>query len=70
MIIADDLSLRKQNMIFVEKESENNIHCTDQKDRSDWLTDNNNPTSRASSSPTFRDFVEARCHNTLTCEDE
>ena len=36
--ITEDLSLRKQNMFFVEKESEKN---SDWKGCSDWLADNN-----------------------------
>ena len=41
-----------------------------------WMADNNNLTSKASSSLTFkkrflsRDCVVVRYHNTLTCEDE
>ena len=61
--ITDDLSLRKQNMFSVEMNP-------DEKNRSDWRTDNNNLTSRESSSPTFvRIFADVRCHYTLTCED-
>ena len=42
----DDLSLRKIiYMFFVQMGSEN---CTFNEDRSDWLTDKNNLTSRAS----------------------
>ena len=43
----DDLPLRNQNMFFVKLY----LHW---KDRSDWLTDNNNLTPRASSSLTYR----------------
>ena len=48
--VLEDLILHKQNM---KVKSVNPLH-SDCKDRnSDWLADNNNLTSRASSSPTF-----------------
>ena len=42
--ITDDLSFRKQNMFFVEMESENIVHQmnSDWKYLPDWLADNNN----------------------------
>ena len=65
--ITDDFSLRKQNMFVVEypgslglliaSTSGNQaiIHCTViEKNCYDWLADNNDLTSRESSSPTFR----------------
>ena len=53
--ITDNLSLRKQNMFFIEMESK---HCislnSDWKDCVDWLAHKNNLKSQASSSPTFK----------------
>ena len=53
-----------KNMFFVEMECENCLSLnSDWKDRSDWLADNNNLTSRASSSPTF---VKVLCKGTIS----
>ena len=53
--ITEDLSLHKQNMLFIEMVSENCLSTElDWKCHSDWFADNNKHTSWQSSSPTFR----------------
>ena len=67
--ITDDLSLRKQNMFFVEMKSKNCIYPlnSDWKDRSDWLADNNNQLrhEHLQVRPLDSDFWQGIDHNTM-----
>ena len=60
----EDLSLRKQNMFFVEMTSENTCPIyplnSDWKDCSDWFSDIKLLTLRSSLSPTFRNRLLSR----------
>ena len=69
--VTNNLLLHKQNIFFVEMESENYIST---ENRSDWLADDNNLAWSILKPDLYigffsRDCVEVRYHHTLTCED-